>query len=95
MTAMEGDGDRPLVEQRVEADEVPGFVGQDEERHRLAGLGRGLAHALLFQSGDQPVHRLLKMRAKAAHRVGEGLQPLSRATHPCRGPGYRPRAAPR
>ena len=74
---MEGDGDRPLVEQRVEADEVPGFVGQDEERHRLARLGRGLAHALLFQSGDQPVHRLLKMRAKASHCVGKDLQPLS------------------
>ena len=41
MAAMEGDGDRPLVEQRVEADEVPGFVGQDEERHRLARLRRG------------------------------------------------------
>jgi hypothetical protein len=34
-------------------------------------------HALLFQSGDEFVHRLLKMRAKTAHRVGEGLQPLT------------------
>ena len=73
ISAMEGDGDRPLVEKRVEADEVAGLVGQDEERHGLAGLRRGLADALLFQPRHKLVDSLLEMRAKASHRVGESL----------------------
>ena len=70
---MEGDGDRPLVEKRIEADEVTCFVWQDEERHGLAWLRRGLADALLFQPRHKLVDSLLEMRAKASHRVGESL----------------------
>ena len=77
ISAMEGDGDRPLVEKPIEADEVACLVGQDEKRHGLAGLWRALADALLFQPRDKPIDGLLEMRAKAAYRVGESLQPLS------------------
>ena len=73
ISAMEGDGDRPLAEKRVEADEVACFVRQDEERHRLAWLWRCLADALLFQPRHKLVDSLLEMRAKAPHRVGESL----------------------
>ena len=36
MPAMKRDRDRPLRQQLVEADQVPGVVRQDERRHRLA-----------------------------------------------------------
>ena len=73
MAAMESDGDRPLVEERVEADEASCLIGQNEQRHGLAGLRRGLADALLFQSRDEAIDGLLEMRAETSHRVGEGL----------------------
>ena len=76
MAAMEGHGDRTFLQQRVETDQLAGFVGQDEIRHRLAGLRRVLADIVLLEPLHQMIDGILKMRAELPHRVGEGLQPF-------------------
>jgi len=77
VSAMEGDGDGPFVEKFVEADEVPGLVGQNEGRHGLTGHWCRLANALLLQPRNELVHGLLEMRSKVPHRIGESLEPLA------------------
>ena len=47
MAAMEGHGNRSPVQKLLEADHLPGLVGQDEWGHRLADLRRRLAGAIL------------------------------------------------
>ena len=76
MPAMESHRNGPLLQQRVETDELAGFVGQHELWHRLPRLGRVLADIVLPQPIHQLINRRLKLRAEPPYRVGEGLQPL-------------------
>ena len=77
MAAMEGDGDRPVGEQRVETDEPPGFVGKRERGHDLARFGCGLAGVVRLQPLHHPVDGLLHLRPQRARRIGEGLEPFA------------------
>ena len=66
----------PLLEQVFEADQATRHVGQQEIRHRLAGLGRRLTGAARASRADQPVDRRLKRRAARARRARERREPL-------------------
>ena len=96
MPAMEGHRHRARSPTAVETDQLAGFVGQHELWHLLAGLGRVLADIVLPEPIHQLINRGLKLRTEPPYRVGEGLQPLCQATHPCRGTERRLlRAVPR
>ena len=95
MAAMEGHGNRAAVEQRVEADRCPPRRG-GRGRHRLAGLRRRFAGAILAQLSDEPIHaaeipaaswpyRLCKVRScsrKDTSRSRTRLNASSRASLP-------------
>ena len=82
MPAVEGHRDGAFFQQRLEADQLPPFVGQDEIRHRLAGLRRILADIVLLQPRNEMIDGILKLGTQPSHRIGEGLQPLGlRAVH--------------
>ena len=67
---MEGHRDGALLEQRVEADELTRFVGQNEIRHVVAGLRRVVADIVLPQAIHQLIDGSLKLRAEPPHRIG-------------------------
>ena len=78
MPAMERHRDGSLLQQRVETDELAGFVRENEVRHPLARLRRVLADIVLPQAINQTIDRGLELRAELAHGLGEGLQTLGK-----------------
>ena len=76
MAAMKGDGDGAVLEQFVEADQLPVLVGQDERRHLLARLRGVFADVVLLEPRHQLVDRVLEIWPEPSHRVGEGLEPF-------------------
>ena len=78
MPAMERHRDGSILQQRVETDELAGFVRENEVRHPLARLRRVLADIVLPQAINQTIDRGLELRAELAHGLGEGLQTLGK-----------------
>ena len=76
MAAMEGHGNRSPVQKLLEADHLPGLVGQDERGHRLADLRRRLAGAILTKPLDEPIHRGGKFRPFSSYRLSKSAKLL-------------------
>ena len=76
MAAMEGHGNRSPVQKLLEADHLPGLVGQDERGHRLADLRRRLAGAILTKPLYEPIHRGGKFRPFSSYRLSKSAKLL-------------------
>jgi hypothetical protein len=82
VAAAEDDRGRSLAEERVQADEVAGLVGQHERRHELAGAGRRAAGVGLAQPGDEPVNGVGERRSERAdYARDEGEALVERGVH--------------
>ena len=77
MAAMEGDGDRPNLQQVLEAHELAAVVRQDEVRHGIADLRRASACVGRHEPHHEAVDRLLHRRAERPRSGGEGIEPLA------------------
>ena len=74
MAAVEGDGDRSMIQQFCESDQVPLFIRQKKRRHRIAGLRRSRSGVALLKPQYQPIHGLGKRRDSTAQRFGPMLE---------------------
>ncbi len=77
MTAMEGDGERPLGKQLLQTDEASRFVWQHEGRHLFAGLRRVHARIMCAEPLHERIDSHLKMRTEFPDCVREGGKPLA------------------
>ena len=76
MAAMEGHGNRSQVQKLLEADHLPGIVGQDEWGQRLADLRRRLTSTVLTQALNKPIHCGGKLRPFSLYRLSKGAKLL-------------------
>jgi hypothetical protein len=76
MAAMEGYGNRSPVQKLIEADHLPGIVGQDEWGHRFADLRRRLTSTVLTQALNKPIHCGGKFRPLSLYRLSKGAKLL-------------------
>ena len=74
VAAIEHHGDRSLGEQRRQADQPAGLIGQHEGRHRLARPRRILAAAVFVDARHQPVDRFAIGRKELPPRGGIGFE---------------------
>src|SRR5262245_45817423 len=77
MPAMEGYCHRSPPQELFELNHVPGVVGENEGRHRLAKLWRRIANAILAESFDQTVDRRGEIGLPLSGGIGERTQLLA------------------
>ncbi len=77
MAAVERQDDGSLIDEIGEADEAAALVGQNELRHRLAGLGSALAYIARREARDHAVDDRREFGAQPAHLVGNRREALA------------------
>jgi hypothetical protein len=77
MPAVEGHGDRSIIQKLVEADEVSGIARQRERRHGLARLGGRFTRTVSAQMLHQSIHGRGEFRPLPSGSVGESAKLLT------------------
>ena len=77
MPAVEGDRNRPAVQNIRQSDQMPLLIRQKKRRHRVPRLRRSSSGVTLLQPRYQPIHRLGKRRAQLTNSVSQCLQTLA------------------
>src|SRR5262249_23514409 len=75
--AVKRNGDRPLAQQSVEANDPPLLIGQMKGRHRLADLWGILPGAALLQTRHQTIDSIGKGWAQPPHGLGKAIKSLT------------------
>ena len=76
MAAMEGDRHRPLRQELVEADQVPGLVGQTNGGIGSPGSGAASPAPFSAKPLHQPIDASAKSGRRCARRIGESAKLL-------------------
>ena len=76
MAAIEHHHDRSTGEKRSQADQAPGFIGQQKGRHRLARPRRIRSSTVLGQAPDEVVDGVGVGRDEIPNRLRIRVEPL-------------------